>query len=377
MENQLTAESISEKISEDTDVNIQKSIAIKISVSELPNWSKADISLQNKIQSVVKRLDAYHSILSNPNSENEKNVNLSLRIQLLLTCINSLGEISRTDTPLSFLSWLDTSNSVTIKSIREEAINKTINSIGYIDDEKKAVKLIKSVFAQYKLNNSVESNFFSFFTDAIDNDTQNKIASNNWIYQDNPLEKWASLQNVKEGYSNTTTIENKRLTNARKRWDSLDSYQKLFEISQFAESLFNQFNLCQENQPVELEKDPIAKVWRDIEQSVRDHKINYLSDSLFNQLGVDGQKFKFNEVRCVFKDEDLIVYEGDVREKDRDTWLKRLSDWLKTKIDSGSNSGEAIFLFSKNQALVLSENNLESSLNIWIDKAIRNILNKK
>lgn len=377
MENQLTAESISEKFLDDAGVNIQKSFAKKISVSELPNWSKADISLQNKIQSVVKRLDTYHSTLSNPNSENEKNVNLSLRIQLLLTCVNSLGEISRTDTPLSFLSWLDTSNSVTIKSIREEAINKTINAIGYIDDEKKAVKLIKSVFAQYKLNNSVESNFFSFFTDAIDNDTQNKIASNNWIYQDNPLEKWASLQNVKEGYSNTTTTENKRLTNARKRWDSLDSYQKLFEISQFAESLFNQFNLCQENQPVELEKDPIAKVWRDIEQSVRDHKINYLSDSLFNQLGVDGQKFKFNEVRCVFKDEDLIVYEGDVREKDRDIWLKRLSDWLKTKIDSGSNSGEAIFLFSKNQALVLSENNLESSLNIWIDKAIRNILNKK
>jgi hypothetical protein len=75
------------------------------------------------------------------------------------------------------------------------------------------------------------NNYFSFFTDAIDSETQNLIASNSWIYQDNPLEKWANLQNVKEGYTNLTSAENKRLTNARKRWDGLDINQKLFEVS--------------------------------------------------------------------------------------------------------------------------------------------------
>ena len=102
-----------------------------------------------------------------------------------------------------------------------------------------------------------------------------------------------------------------------------------------------------------------------------------MSNSLFNQIGADGQKFKFNEVRCVFKEEELIVFEGDVREKDRELWLKRLSEWLKTKIDSENAIGETIFLTPKNQALVLAGENLTALLEKWIDKAVKNILNKK
>lgn len=382
MENQLTTERISGKLSDDFDLSIEKVINKSIITTDIPNWNKADATLQNKLQSVLQRVNVSKSLLNEELSKwitaaNENFELPALKTYLLLTAVNMLGEVSRTETPLTFLSWLDTSNSVTTRSIREESISKAINSIGVVDDQNKAIKLIKSVFAQYRLNNSIESNFFSFFTDALDNETQNWIGSNCWIYQDNPLEKWANLQNVKEGYSNITSNENKRLTNARKRWDTLDSYQKLFEISQFIESLFNQYNLCQTNPPVKLDKDPIAKVWRDIDQAVSDYKINYLSNSLFNQLGSDGQKFKFNEVRCVFKEEELIVFEGDVREKDRDLWLKRLSDWVKTKIDAGNSTGETIFLNAKNQALVLAENNLASSLEKWIDKAVRNILSKR
>jgi len=382
VENQLITESVSKKVSNEFDAAVEKAINKTTVTTDLPNWNKADAALQNKLQFVLRRINLSNSLYDEEISKwitatNETFELSALRTYLLLTCVNMLGEISRAEAPLTFLSWLDTANSVTTRSIREESINKAINSIGVVDDQKKAIKLIKSVFAQYRLNNSVESNFFSFFTDALDNDSQNWISSNCWIYQDNPLEKWANLQNVKEGYSNTTSNENKRLTNARKRWDALDSYQKLFEISQFTEFLFNQYNLCQTNPPVKLEKDPIAKVWRDIDQAVSDYKVNYLSNSLFNQIGADGQKFKFNEVRCVYKEEELIVFEGDVREKDREVWLKRLSDWLKTKIDSGNISGETIFLSPKNQALVIAENNFSSSLEKWINKAIKNILDKK
>lgn len=383
MENEITTNNLSGKLSEDLDLDIEKLVNKTIDISDLPNWDKADTAIQNKLQFVLKRVK-----LSNSFSDEEfvKILNLShdeyevksLRTHLLLTCVNMLGEISRSENaPPTFLSWLDTSNSVTTRSIREESISKALNSVGVVDDQAKAVKLIKSVFAQYRLSNSVESNFFSFFTDALDNDTQNKIASGCWIYQDNPLEKWSNLQNVKDGYSNTTSNENKRLTNSRKRWDSLDSYQKLYEISQFAEFLFNQYNMCQTNSPVKLDKDPVAKVWRDIDKAVGEYKVNYLSNSLFNQLGSDGQKFKFNEVRCVFKEEELIVFEGDVREKDRELWLKRLSEWLKTKIESTNSEGETIFLTPKNQALVIVDNNLNSSLDKWIDVAIKNILSKR
>ena len=382
MEDQLTKEAIKNKISDDFDTDLEKIVNKIVLPTELPNWNKAETSLQNKLQFVLKRVNLSKSFLDDDifkwvNASNEAYELSALRTYLLLSCVNMIGEISLTDNPISFLSWLDTSNSVTTRSIREESISKAINSVGVVDDQKKAVKLIKSVFAQYRLTNSVDSNYFSFFTDALDHETQNVIASNHWIYQDNPLEKWANLQNVKEGYSNLTSIENKRLTNSRKRWDTLDTNQRLFEVSQFLEFLFNQYNLCQVNPPVKMDKDPVAKVWKDIEQAVGEYKVNYLSNSLFNHIGADGQKFKFNEVRCVFKEEELIVFEGDVREKDRELWLKRLSEWLKTKIDSENAAGETIFLTPKNQALVLSGENLTVLLEKWIDKAVKNILDKK
>jgi len=382
VEDQLTKELLKNKLTDDFDTDLEKIVSKVILPNDLPNWNKAETSVQNKLQYVLKRVGLAKSLKDDEvakwiNASNEAYELNSLRSYLLISSINLLGEINRLDTSVSFLSWLDTSNSVTTKSIREESINKAINSIGTVDDQKKAVKLIKSVFAQYRLTNSVDSNYFSFFTDVLDNETQNWITSNCWIYQDNPLEKWANLQNVKEGYSNLVSPENKRLTNARKRWDSLDSNQRLFEISQFIEFLSNQYNLCQVNPPAKMEKDPVAKVWKDIDHAVGEYKVNYLSNSLFNQIGTDGQKFKFNEVRCVFKEEELIVFEGDVREKDRELWLKRLSEWLKTKIDSENVAGETIFLSPKNQALVLSGENLVTSLEKWIDKAVKNILNKK
>jgi hypothetical protein len=382
VEDQLVKEIVKNKITDDFDTDLEKIAGKPITTNELPNWNKVDTNLQGKIQQVLKRISLAKSLQDEEavkwlNATNEPYELPSLRTYLLLSCVNMIGEISRNDTPMTFLSWLDTANSVTTKSIREESISKAINSVGVVDDQQKAVKFLKSVFAQYKLTNSVDSNYFSFFTDALDSETQNIIAANCWIYQDNPLEKWANLQNVKEGYNNLASPENKRLTNARKRWDTLDSNQRLFEISQFLEFMFNQYNLCQVNAPVKMDKDPVAKVWKDIDQAVSEYKVNYLSNSLFNHLGADGQKFKFNEVRCVFKDEELIVFEGDVREKDRELWLKRLSEWLKTKIDSENAVGETIFLSPKNQALVLSGDNLLILLDKWIDKAIKNILNRK
>lgn len=382
MQEQLTKETINGNFTGDFESEIETPKSNAIIPNELPNWNKAEASLQNKLQFVLRRVNLAKSLLDDEvskwiNASNESYELSSLRTYLLLSCINMIGEIRRAENPMTFLAWLDTSNSLTTRSIREESINKVINSLGVVDDQKKAVKLIKSVFAQYRLTNSVDSNYFLFFTDALDIETQSWIVTNTWIYQDNPLEKWANLQNVREGYSNLTSAENKRLTNARKRWDSLDTNQRLFEVSQFLEFLFNQYNLCQVNSPVKMDKDPVAKVWKDIDQAVSDYKVNYLSNSLFNHIGSDGQKFKFNEVRCVFKEEELIVFEGDVREKDRELWLKRLSEWLKTKIDSENVRGETIFLSPKNQALVLSGENLETLLERWIDVGVKNLLDKK
>lgn len=383
MQDPITSGSLIDKVTEEYELSVEKITTSKMhEVEQLPNWDRIDRSLQIKIQSVLRRINLANTLTEEEVTKwitvtNEAFEVSALQTYLLLTCLNMLGELNKVDPPLSFLAWLDTSNSSSIKSLRDEAITKSINSIGSIDDQAKAVKLIKSVFAQYRLNNSIESNFFYFFTDALDSDTQNWISSNCWIYQDNPLEKWANLQNVKEGYSNLTSPENKRLTNARKRWDALDSYQKLYEVSQFLEALFNQYNVCMVNPPVKFEKDPISKVWKDIDIAVAEHRLNYLSNNLFNQLGGDGQKFRFNEVRCVYKDDELYILETDVKDRDRDNWLKKLQEWLKTKIDAGKAHGDTVFLFSRSQALVIPEKTLPAILENWIDAAIKNVIAKK
>lgn len=383
MQDPITSGSLLDKVTEEYELSVEKITTSKMhEVEQLPNWDRIDRSLQIKIQSVLRRINLANTLTEDEVKKwitvtNESFEVSALQTYLLLTCLNMLGELNKVEPPLSFLAWLDTSNSSSIKSLRDEAITKSINSIGAIDDQAKAVKLIKSVFAQYRLNNSIESNFFYFFTDALDQETQNWISTNCWIYQDNPLEKWANLQNVKEGYSNLTSPENKRLTNARKRWDALDSYQKLYEVSQFLEALFNQYNVCLVNPPVKFEKDPISKVWKDIDIAVNEHRLNYLSNNLFNQLGGDGQKFRFNEVRCVYKDEELYILETDVKDRDRDNWLKKLQEWLKTKIDAGKAHGDTVFLFSRSQALVIPEKTLPSILENWIDAAIKNVIAKK
>ncbi|MFN3873085.1 MAG: hypothetical protein ACK4R9_08795 [Ignavibacterium sp.] len=383
MQDPITSGSLIDKVTEEYELSVDKITTSKMhEIEQLPNWDRIDRSLQIKIQSVLRRINLANTISEEDVRKwitvtNEAFEVSALQTYLLLTCLNMLGELNKVEPPLSFLAWLDTSNSSSIKTLRDEAITKSINSIGAIDDQAKAVKLIKSVFAQYRLNNSIESNFFYFFTDALDQDTQNWISSNCWIYQDNPLEKWANLQNVKEGYSNLTSPENKRLTNARKRWDALDSYQKLYEVSQFLEALFNQYNVCMVNPPVKFEKDPISKVWKDIDIAVNEHRLNYLSNNLFNQLGGDGQKFRFNEVRCVYKDEELYILETDVKDRDRDNWLKKLQEWLKTKIDAGKAHGDTVFLFSRSQALVIPEKPLPAILESWIDAAIKNVIAKK
>ena len=348
----------------------------------IPDMDKLEKNLQNKLNYILKRASLATSvddddIKTRISIKTDDNEAAYLRNFLLLSCANMLGEIFKSDAPLSFLNWLDTSNSTHIRNTREDIVQKAIGSLGIIDDEAKATKLIKSVFAQYKLNSQIDSNFFYFFKEGLSLELQYKISDTCWIYQDSPIERWANLQNVKEGYGNVSTPENKRLTNARKRWDTLEHSQKLLEISQFIENLFTQYSLCILPSDEKPDKDPVTKIWRDVLDTIKDYRINYLSNSLFNLLGAEGEKFKFNEVRCVFKDNELYIHENEVRDKDRDVWLHRLSEWLKTKTEAVDSPGEAIFLTAKNQALVISGNTFSLSLEEWIESSVRNIIEKR
>jgi hypothetical protein len=141
--------------------------------------------------------------------------------------------------------------------------------------------------------------------------------------------------------------------------------------------LFTQYSLCILPSDEKPDKDPVTKIWRDVLDTIKDYRINYLSNSLFNLLGAEGEKFKFNEVRCVFKDNELYIHENEVRDKDRDVWLHRLSEWLKTKTEAVDSPGEAIFLTAKNQALVISGNTFSLSLEEWIESSVRNIIEKR
>lgn len=347
----------------------------------IPELGKLDKPLQQKLTYVLKRAALATSlddddIRTRIAIKTESFEVASLRTFLLLSCANMLGEIFKADTPLSFMNWLDTTNSSYIRNTREDIVHKAIGSLGIIDDESKATKLIKSVYAQYKINSAADSNFYYFLKEGLSLELQYKISDNCWVYQDNPLEKWANLQSVKEGYNNTSTPENKRLTNSRKRWDSLEHSQKILDIAQFIENLFTQYSLSIIPPSEKPDKDPIAKVWKDITDSIKDYRVNYLSNSPFNLLGAEGEKFKFNDVRCVFRDNELYIHENEVRDKDRDVWLHRLTEWLKSKSEINDAPGETIFITNKNQAFILSGNTFSSSLEEWIESSVRNIIEK-
>lgn len=241
----------------------------------IPELGKLDKPLQQKLTYVLKRAALATSlddddIRTRIAIKTESFEVASLRTFLLLSCANMLGEIFKADTPLSFMNWLDTTNSSYIRNTREDIVHKAIGSLGIIDDESKATKLIKSVYAQYKINSAADSNFYYFLKEGLSLELQYKISDNCWVYQDNPLEKWANLQSVKEGYNNTSTPENKRLTNSRKRWDSLEHSQKILDIAQFIENLFTQYSLSIIPPSEKPDKDPIAKVWKDITDSIKD-----------------------------------------------------------------------------------------------------------
>lgn len=374
-------EKIESKVPIETEFKSDSIATSSNSVFFIPEMEKLDKALQQKLNFVLKRAalaTAFEDedIKTRISLKTDSQEVYSLRTFLLLSCANMLGEIFKADTPLSFMNWLDTKNSAYIKNTREDIVNKAIGSLGIIDDEAKASKLIKSVYAQYKINSVVDSNFYFFFKEGLSSELQYKISDSCWIYQDNPLEKWANLQSVKEGYNNNSTPENRRLTNARKRWDVLEHSQKLLEISQFIEVLFNLYGLGILPPAEKPDKDPVAKVWRDIQQAIVDHRINYLSKSLFNVLAADGEKFKFNEVNCVFKENELYILENEVKDKERDIWLHRLAEWLKSKTDASESPGETIFLTNKNQALIIGGNSFVISLEEWIESSIRNIIEK-
>lgn len=347
----------------------------------IPELGKLEKPLQQKLTYVLKRAALATSlddddIRTRIAIKTESFEVASLRTFLLLSCANMLGEIFKADTPLSFMNWLDTTNSSYIRNTREDIVHKAIGSLGIIDDESKATKLIKSVYAQYKINSAADSNFYYFLKEGLSLELQYKISDNCWVYQDNPLEKWANLQSVKEGYNNTSTPENKRLTNSRKRWDSLEHSQKILDIAQFIENLFTQYSLSIIPPSEKPDKDPIAKVWKDITDSIKDYRVNYLSNSPFNLLGAEGEKFKFNDVRCIFRENELYIHENEVRDKDRDVWLHRLTEWLKSKSEINDAPGETIFITNKNQAFILSGNTFASSLEEWIESSVRNIIEK-
>ena len=63
MQDQLTKETVSGKFTEDFDLDIEKAINKNVTPNELPNWNKAEIPLQNKLQFVLRRVNLSKSFL--------------------------------------------------------------------------------------------------------------------------------------------------------------------------------------------------------------------------------------------------------------------------------------------------------------------------
>ena len=98
MEDQLTKEKVSGKLTDEFDLDLEKTISKAIIPNDLPNWSKAETSLQNKLQFVLRRVSLSKSIQDDDvakwiNASNESYELSALRTYLLLSCVNMIGEI--------------------------------------------------------------------------------------------------------------------------------------------------------------------------------------------------------------------------------------------------------------------------------------------
>ena len=140
----------------------------------------------------------------------------ALRLYLLLTCIEIIGELHRGDRFYPFGIWLNVKKGCASKK-RNEILQKLFpENSATIETPDRFLRIIKKFHRHYLDIHGFATHFYVFFNECLDSQLRTWILEQCWVYEDDPLTPWAALHMVEPGYSYNNTAELQRLTAARK-----------------------------------------------------------------------------------------------------------------------------------------------------------------
>ena len=266
---------------------------------EMPRWEDLDASLIDTITPIMDRLTLVQSLEPGPEAgkggEKASPGKSALQAYLLLTCLDTLGRSSRQDEDVDFPAWMMTrmaaqqqeGDTAELSSVQSDSGAKPAFSKGtepqVEKDENHKVDLedIVAAFGKFQSLHGPQFNFVELFTGLIDFEVRQRLAEICWVYKDDPIEDWDALHLVRRGYKEDRTTEHARLSNARKRWDSLTNEQRMHEIAEVCATMYHQFALGFMPTPSKNSKDPLPEVMREAGLAVENNRVNYLSDSVY------------------------------------------------------------------------------------------------
>lgn len=334
-------------------------------------------SLQRKIERILRRRAlavALHTdeMFSNVQKAAGLYQDTAVRLYLLLTCIEIIGEMYRGDTFYPFGTWLETKKDSITKE-RNELLDQVLwQSDGRIDSSDHLLNAVRSIHRFYQEIHGFATHFYVFFRECLDGSLRSWIAQHCWVYKDNPLTIWAGLHLVGPGYSHTRTPELQRLTNARRIWDSLDIEQRIRQIAQCCQLIRNDYTHGLIATPATQDKRSwIEDEYKETLMAIQSDKILLATEHDFRQWQqlAQGSGTLFG-VRTVTHDGRFIVLASDLEGKDVSTWLRQVYDSCARQFDHG----DTVYILAHHQALATEEKPLTRHLEEWIDNGLKNII---
>ncbi len=339
---------------------------------ELPRWSELDEAHQETVAVIVKRLALAQSLAGDLEGDQadqgaDDAENTALKLYLLLTCVNVLGQADQDTAAMDFPTWLaankTTNNHLDADTLPDESEPEAESETPPED----SMESLATAYEDFQSRFGSKSNFMHVFTKCIDHDVQRWIGNHCWVYEDDPIENWSTLHLVQKGYNESKTAEYERLTKARKRWDALTLQKSMVEIADICESIHHQFAVCISPMPLRGMKDPVPKVLREIGVAMADQHVNYLSETAFRKLDLGGtHTVIIDNIDCIIKDSELYVRLSNFEDRDTQSWQDQVLIWNPKQI----TRGEAITLPDMKRALVLPDKPLVDHLNDWIENAL-------
>jgi len=200
----------------------------------------------------------------------------------------------------------------------------------------------------------------------IDEAMQERIATELWVYRDDPLVAWSPLQAVGLGFEPGADEEMVRLAAARAAWDGLDTPTRLERVAETIEALTEGYLRGESPYP-----DAPRSVWgdADITRVMRDaaerDSFSLLSDSALDALAEDLPRQTFAGVRVVIDAPECMVRRAAFRERDFDAWLGELAQW-----DPAGATGETLFAWHAGVGLAVAQARLADHVELWVENAL-------